>query len=154
MVELNKKIKDVIKEIIYLIMLILFSYLIWSKLGTNTWAPIAYAYNHQEDKLILNKSELDLDNNKTFIKIENNNNLSKNYIVYLSLKTKELDKINNSYITINTEETSLKDIDSFIKNSNVYYKIITGNINGREENSYFISLNTPLEYNINLKELK
>lgn len=154
MVELNKKIKDVIKEIVYLIILVLLSYLIWNNFGTNTWAPIAYSYNQKNEELTLAKSKNNFNDGKTFIKVENNNDISKNYNVYLSLKTEELDKIKNSYITINTKEIPLNKVESFVKDSNTYYNIINDNIYGREENSYFISLNTQLNYNLEIEEIE
>lgn len=153
MVEIDKKIKETIKEIIFLLMMITLSYLIWEtfKIKESQQAAITY-YQKQENLKIIKSQRSEDEENKTFIKVENNDIKAKNYNVYLTIDKKDEQKIKNSLITISENSIDINVLENETTNKNVYYKILTNKINSREENSYFISLNVPVEYELTIEE--
>ena len=77
MVAINKRIIEISREIIYLILMIILSYLIWNSFEIKESKQIAFIYNQNRQNLSFSKSERSLDEeNKTFIKIENENNIT------------------------------------------------------------------------------
>ncbi|MCI8331011.1 MAG: hypothetical protein HFE04_02790 [Bacilli bacterium] len=153
MVEIDKKIKETIKEIIFLLMMIILSYLIWEtfKIKESQQAAITY-YQKQENLKIIKSQRSEDEENKTFIKVENNDIKAKNYNVYLTIDKKDEQKIKNSLITISENSIDINALENETTNKNVYYKILTNKINSREENSYFISLNVPIGYELMIEE--
>ncbi len=153
MVEIDKKIKETIKEIIFLLMMITLSYLIWEtfKIKESQQAAITY-YQKQENLKIIKSQRSEDEENKMFIKVENNDIKAKNYNVYLTIDKKDEQKIKNSLITISENSIDINALENEKTNKNVYYKILTNKINSREENSYFISLNVPVEYELMIEE--
>lgn len=155
MVAINKRIIEISREIIYLILMIILSYLIWNSFEIKESKQIAFIYNQNRQNLSFSKSERSLDEeNKTFIKIENENNITQKYDVLLSVNFKEQTKLKDGLVTISTKEISLNDIENNTDKAYINYKIISDSINYGEIKSYFVSLNTPVEYDIKIKEIK
>lgn len=154
MLNINKKIKYIISEISLLVLMILLSFFIWDDFEKEDKRHIAYAYSYKNENLKITKSEIIEKDNKIFIKVENNNDKNKKYNLYLTTNEKFNNYIKNSIVTINKKELSLQDIENYKNNNKVYYKILVDNIISRNINSYFISLNSQVHYDILLEEIK
>ena len=151
MVAINKRIIEISREIIYLILMIILSYLIWNSFEIKESKQIAFIYNQNRQNLSFSKSERSLDEeNKTF----NENNITQKYDVLLSVNFKEQTKLKDGLVTISTKEISLNDIENNTDKAYINYKIISDSINYGEIKSYFVSLNTPVEYDLKIKEIK
>jgi len=151
---INKKMKQLIIEISSLTMVIVLTFILWNSFEEDDIRRVAYAYTYNENNLKLTSSErTENDNNSIFAKVENNYEEEKEYNIYLKVNNISKEIVKNSTITINSKLIYIKDLEVNEQGTNTYFKIITDLVNGKNINSYYITLNSKIEYDIELKQL-
>lgn len=152
MKRINKKIMHLFIETIFLVILIITTYIIWDSHSIEDLNLLAYSYNTHNNNLKLIKSENMEGSKDTFIKIVNESNEIKTYNIYLIVNNKDREYVQNNIVTISTKSEYLRDLNSIQDEIFTYYKIITESITQNNIDSYFIRFNSNIKYDIKLEE--
>lgn len=142
---MNKEIRGLLFEIIFLIFVMIISIPIYNISSKNNLLAreIANGTTKGLDVNILQKG--DMETTDDIIKVKNLDNNSAKYDLILVL-SKETD-INNIGIILNGKEYSLKTLKYSINNDNYYFTIDSFNINNRDMYFNFRILNYSIESN-------
>lgn len=142
---MNKEIRGLLVEIIFLIFVMIISIPIYNISSKNNLLAreIANGTTKGLDVNILQKG--DMETTDDIIKVKNLDNNSAKYDLILVL-SKETD-INNIGIILNGKEYSLKTLKYSINNDNYYFTIDSFNINNRDMYFNFRILNYSIESN-------
>ena len=142
---MNKEIRGLLVEIIFLIFVMIISIPIYNISSKNNLLAreIANGTTKGLDVNILQKG--DMKTTDDIIKVKNLDNNSAKYDLILVL-SKEID-INNVDIILNGKEYSLKTLKYSINNDNYYFTIDSFNINNRDMYFNFRILNYSIESN-------
>ena len=142
---MNKKIRGLLFEIIFLIFVMIISIPIYNISSKNNLLAreIANGTTKGLDVNILQRG--DMETTDDIIKVKNLDNNSAKYDLILVL-SKEID-INNFDILLNGKEYSLKTLKYSINNDNYYFTIDSFNINNKDMYFNFRILNYSIESN-------
>ena len=142
---MNKEIRGLLFEIIFLIFVMIISIPIYNISSKNNLLAreIANGTTKGLDVNILQRG--DMETTDDIIKVKNLDNNSAKYDLILVL-SKEID-INNVDIILNGKEYSLKTLKYSINNDNYYFTIDSFNINNRDMYFNFRILNYSIESN-------
>ena len=142
---MNKEIRGLLFEIIFLIFVMIISIPIYNISSKNNLLAreIANGTTKGLDVNILQRG--DMETTDDIIKVKNLDNNSAKYDLILVL-SKETD-INNIGIILNGKEYSLKTLKYSINNDNYYFNIDSFNINNKDMYFYFRILNYSIESN-------
>lgn len=142
---MNKEIRGLLFEIIFLIFVMIISIPIYNISSKNNLLAreIANGTTKGLDVNILQKG--DMETTDDIIKVKNLDNNSAKYDLILVL-SKEID-INNVDIILNGKEYSLKTLKYSINNDNYYFTIDSFNINNKDMYFNFRILNYSIESN-------
>ena len=142
---MNKKIRGLLFEIIFLIFVMIISIPIYNISSKNNLLAreIANGTTKGLDVNILQRG--DMETTDDIIKVKNLDNNSAKYDLILVL-SKEID-INNVDIILNGKEYSLKTLKYSINNDNYYFTIDSFNINNKDMYFNFRILNYSIESN-------
>lgn len=142
---MNKEIRGLLVEIIFLIFVMIISIPIYNISSKNNLLAreIANGTTKGLDVNILQKGDMEITDD--IIKVKNLDNNSAKYDLILVL-SKEID-INNVDIILNGKEYSLKTLKYSINNDNYYFTIDSFNINNRDMYFNFRILNYSIESN-------
>lgn len=142
---MNKEIRGLLFEIIFLIFVMIISIPIYNISSKNNLLAreIANGTTKGLDVNILQKGDMEITDD--IIKVKNLDNNSAKYDLILVL-SKEID-INNVDIILNGKEYSLKTLKYSINNDNYYFTIDSFNINNKDMYFNFRILNYSIESN-------
>lgn len=171
MEKINKSIRQIVIEMIFIIMLVIVTYFVWDNLDNSILRKEAYAYSTYNANLNLKVND-NLNNilafssdNNVNLSIYNHNKVEKKYVLYIRIN-KEKTTIDTNYVKLSYLDNTynLKDLDSFDKGIYSYYKLYTDTVNSKETNlmdlSLYLSEDTPnsesskdLLFNFQVEEL-
>lgn len=141
---INKRITEYILEIIFLILIIIVTNIIWKNLNINNYKTTAYTSSN----LILDIKNI---NNQIYLTIDNTKKQDKSYTLYLKVLNNTTDfKINNNN---NTENIS--NLEKHKEGNEIYYKIDSSNIESNNKKDYklvFIDNIETLDISFDIKE--
>ncbi len=138
-------------EIIFILIFIMVSFVIFLKTDAKKYGDIAYAYSHLDEKLELDvnsslgsiaieKDKNTYNKNTITLKVNNNINMKKEYTLYLKYNINSTLKDNNIKINIDNKILKLKDLDKFTKGASTYYVITTDKIKPYTINTHKLHL--------------
>ena len=134
---INKRITEYILEIIFLILIIIVTNIIWKYLSINNYKTTAYTSSN----LILDIKNI---NNQIYLTIDNTKKQDKSYTLYLKVLNNTTDfKIN------------INNLEKHKEGNEIYYKIDSSNIESNNKKDYklvFIDNIETLDISFDIKE--
>ena len=109
---INKRITEYILEIIFLILIIIVTNIIWKNLSINNYKTTAYTSSN----LILDIKNI---NNQIYLTIDNTKKQDKSYTLYL----KVLNNTTDFKININNNIENISNLEKHKEGNEIYYKI-------------------------------
>lgn len=141
---INKRITEYILEIIFLILIIIVTNIIWKNLSINNYKTTAYTSSN----LILDIKNI---NNQIYLTIDNTKKQDKSYTLYLKVLNNTIDfKIN-----INNNIENISNLEKHKEGNEIYYKIDSSNIESNNKKDYklvFIDNIETLDISFDIKE--
>ena len=141
---INKKITEYILEIIFLILIIIVTNIIWKNLSINNYKTTAYTSSN----LILDIKNI---NNQIYLTIDNTKKQDKSYTLYL----KVLNNTTDFKININNNIENISNLEKHKEGNEIYYKIDSSNIESNNKKDYklvFIDNIETLDISFDIKE--
>jgi len=141
---INKRITEYILEIIFLILIIIVTNIIWKNLSINNYKTTAYTSGN----LILDIKNI---NNQIYLTIDNTKKQDKSYTLYL----KVLNNTTDFKININNNIENISNLEKHKEGNEIYYKIDSSNIESNNKKDYklvFIDNIETLDISIDIKE--
>lgn len=141
---INKRITEYILEIIFLILIIIVTNIIWKNLSINNYKTTAYTSSN----LILDIKNI---NNQIYLTIDNTKKQDKSYTLYL----KVLNNTTDFKININNNIENISNLEKHKEGNEIYYKIDSSNIESNNKKDYklvFIDNIETLDISFNIKE--
>ena len=122
---INKRITEYILEIIFLILIIIVTNIIWKNLNINNYKTTAYTSSN----LILDIKNI---NNQIYLTIDNTKKQDKSYTLYL----KVLNNTTDFKININNNIENISNLEKHKEGNEIYYKIDSSNIESNNKKDY------------------
>lgn len=141
---INKRITEYILEIIFLILIIIVTNIIWKNLSINNYKTTAYTSSN----LILDIKNI---NNQIYLTIDNTKKQDKSYTLYL----KVLNNTRDFKININNNIENISNLEKHKEGNEIYYKIDSLNIESNNKKDYklvFIDNIETLDISFDIKE--
>ena len=141
---INKRITEYILEIIFLILIIIVTNIIWKNLNINNYKTTAYTSSN----LILDIKNI---NNQIYLTIDNTKKQDKSYTLYL----KVLNNTTDFKININNNIENISNLEKHKEGNEIYYKINSSNIESNNKKDYklvFIDNIETLDISFDIKE--
>ena len=141
---INKSITEYILEIIFLILIIIVTNIIWKNLSINNYKTTAYTSSN----LILDIKNI---NNQIYLTIDNTKKQDKSYTLYL----KVLNNTTDFKININNNIENISNLEKHKEGNEIYYKIDSSNIESNNKKDYklvFIDNIETLDISFDIKE--
>lgn len=141
---INKRITEYILEIIFLILIIIVTNIIWNNLSINNYKTTAYTSSN----LILDIKNI---NNQIYLTIDNTKKQDKSYSLYL----KVLNNTRDFKININNNIENISNLEKHKEGNEIYYKIDSSNIESNNKKDYklvFIDNIETLDISFDIKE--
>lgn len=141
---INKRITEYILEIIFLILIIIVTNIIWKNLSINNYKTTAYTSSN----LILDIKNI---NNQIYLTIDNTKKQDKSYTLYL----KVLNNTTDFKININNNIENISNLENYKEGNEIYYKIDSSNIESNNKKDYklvFIDNIETLDISFDIKE--
>lgn len=141
---INKRITEYILEIIFLILIIIVTNIIWKNLSINDYKTTAYTSSN----LILDIKNI---NNQIYLTIDNTKKQDKSYTLYL----KVLNNTTDFKININNNIENISNLEKHKEGNEKYYKIDSSNIESNNKKDYklvFIDNIETLDISFDIKE--
>lgn len=141
---INKRITEYILEIIFLILIIIVTNIIWKNLSINNYKTTAYTSSN----LILDIKNI---NNQIYLTIDNTKKQDKSYTLYL----KVLNNTTDFKININNNIENISNLEKHKEGNEIYYKIDSSNIESNNKKNYklvFIDNIETLDISFDIKE--
>ena len=141
---INKRITEYILEIIFLILIIIVTNIIWKNLSINNYKTTAYTSSN----LILDIKNI---NNQIYLTIDNTKKHDKSYTLYL----KVLNNTTDFKININNNIENINNLEKHKEGNEIYYKIDSSNIESNNKKDYklvFIDNIETLDISFDIKE--
>jgi hypothetical protein len=141
---INKRITEYILEIIFLILIIIVTNIIWNNLSINNYKTTAYTSSN----LILDIKNI---NNQIYLTIDNTKKQDKSYTLYL----KVLNNTRDFKININNNIENINNLEKHKEGNEIYYKIDSSNIESNNKKDYklvFIDNIETLDISFDIKE--
>ena len=141
---INKRITEYILEIIFLILIIIVTNIIWKNLNINNYKTTAYTSSN----LILDIKNI---NNQIYLTIDNTKKQDKSYTLYL----KVLNNTRDFKININNNIENISNLEKHKEGNEIYYKIDSSNIESNNKKDYklvFIDNIETLDISFDIKE--
>lgn len=141
---INKRITEYILEIIFLILIIIVTNIIWKNLSINDYKTTAYTSSN----LILDIKNI---NNQIYLTIDNTKKQDKSYSLYL----KVLNNTRDFKININNNIENISNLEKHKEGNEIYYKIDSSNIESNNKKDYklvFIDNIETLDISFDIKE--
>ena len=141
---INKRITEYILEIIFLILIIIVTNIIWKNLSISNYKTTAYTSSN----LILDIKNI---NNQIYLTIDNTKKQDKSYTLYL----KVLNNTTDFKININNNIENISNLEKHKEGNEIYYKIDSSNIESNNKKDYklvFIDNIETLDISFNIKE--
>lgn len=141
---INKRITEYILEIIFLILIIIVTNIIWKNLSINNYKTTAYTSSN----LILDIKNI---NNQIYLTIDNTKKQDKSYTLYL----KVLNNTTDFKININNNLENISNLEKHKEGNEIYYKIDSSNIESNNKKDYklvFIDNIETLDISFDIKE--
>lgn len=141
---INKSITEYILEIIFLILIIIVTNIIWKNLNINNYKTTAYTSSN----LILDIKNI---NNQIYLTIDNTKKQDKSYTLYL----KVLNNTRDFKININNNIENISNLEKHKEGNEIYYKIDSSNIESNNKKDYklvFIDNIETLDISFDIKE--
>lgn len=141
---INKRITEYILEIIFLILIIIVTNIIWNNLSINNYKTTAYTSSN----LIL---DIKIINNQIYLTIDNTKKQDKSYTLYL----KVLNNTTDFKININNNIENINNLEKHKEGNEIYYKIDSSNIESNNKKDYklvFIDNIETLDISFDIKE--
>ena len=141
---INKRISEYILEIIFLILIIIVTNIIWKNLNINNYKTTAYTSSN----LILDIKNI---NNQIYLTIDNTKKQDKSYTLYL----KVLNNTTDFKININNNIENISNLEKHKEGNEIYYKIDSSNIESNNKKDYklvFIDNIETLDISFDIKE--
>lgn len=141
---INKRITEYILEIIFLILIIIVTNIIWKNLSINNYKTTAYTSSN----LILDIKNI---NNQIYLTIDNTKKQDKSYTLYL----KVLNNTRDFKININNNIENISNLEKHKERNEIYYKIDSSNIESNNKKDYklvFIDNIETLDISFDIKE--
>lgn len=141
---INKRITVYILEIIFLILIIIVTNIIWKNLSINNYKTTAYTSSN----LILDIKNI---NNQIYLTIDNTKKQDKSYTLYL----KVLNNTTDFKININNNIENISNLEKHKEGNEIYYKIDSSNIESNNKKDYklvFIDNIETLDISFDIKE--
>lgn len=141
---INKRITEYILEIIFLILIIIVTNIIWKNLSINNYKTTAYTSSN----LILDIKNI---NNQIYLTIDNTKKQDKSYTLYL----KVLNNTTDFKININNNIENISNLEKHKEGNEIYYKIDSSNIESNNKKDYklvFIDNIETLDISFDIKE--
>lgn len=141
---INKRITEYILEIIFLILIIIVTKIIWKNLSINNYKTTAYTSSN----LILDIKNI---NNQIYLTIDNTKKQDKSYTLYL----KVLNNTTDFKININNNIENINNLEKHKEGNEIYYKIDSSNIESNNKKDYklvFIDNIETLDISFDIKE--
>lgn len=141
---INKRITEYILEIIFLILIIIVTNIIWKNLSINNYKTTAYTSSN----LILDIKNI---NNQIYLTIDNTKKQDKSYTLYL----KVLNNTRDFKININNNIENISNLEKHKEGNEIYYIIDSSNIESNNKKDYklvFIDNIETLDISFDIKE--
>lgn len=141
---INKRIIEYILEIIFLILIIIVTNIIWKNLSINNYKTTAYTSSN----LILDIKNI---NNQIYLTIDNTKKQDKSYTLYL----KVLNNTTDFKININNNIENISNLEKHKEGNEIYYIIDSSNIESNNKKDYklvFIDNIETLDISFDIKE--
>lgn len=141
---INKRITEYILEIIFLILIIIVTNIIWKNLSISNYKTTAYTSSN----LILDIKNI---NNQIYLTIDNTKKQDKSYTLYL----KVLNNTTDFKININNNIENISNLEKHKEGNETYYKIDSSNIESNNKKDYklvFIDNIETLDISFDIKE--
>ncbi len=141
---INKRITEYILEIIFLILIIIVTNIIWKNLSISNYKTTAYTSSN----LILDIKNI---NNQIYLTIDNTKKQDKSYTLYL----KVLNNTTDFKININNNIENISNLEKHKEGNEIYYKIDSSNIESNNKKDYklvFIDNIETLDISFDIKE--
>lgn len=141
---INKRITEYILEIIFLILIIIVTNIIWKNLNINNYKTTAYTSSN----LILDIKNI---NNQIYLTIDNTKKQDKSYTLYL----KVLNNTRDFKININNNIENISNLEKHKEGNEIYYIIDSSNIESNNKKDYklvFIDNIETLDISFDIKE--
>lgn len=141
---INKRITEYILEIIFLILIIMVTNIIWKNLSISNYKTTAYTSSN----LILDIKNI---NNQIYLTIDNTKKQDKSYTLYL----KVLNNTTDFKININNNIENISNLEKHKEGNEIYYKIDSSNIESNNKKDYklvFIDNIETLDISFDIKE--
>ena len=141
---INKRITEYILEIIFIILIIIVTNIIWKNLSISNYKTTAYTSSN----LILDIKNI---NNQIYLTIDNTKKQDKSYTLYL----KVLNNTTDFKININNNIENISNLEKHKEGNEIYYKIDSSNIESNNKKDYklvFIDNIETLDISFDIKE--
>ena len=141
---INKRITEYILEIIFLILIIIVTNIIWKNLSISNYKTTAYTSSN----LILDIKNI---NNQIYLTIDNTKKQDKSYTLYL----KVLNNTTDFKININNNIENISNLEKHKEGNEIYYEIDSSNIESNNKKDYklvFIDNIETLDISFDIKE--
>lgn len=141
---INKRISEYILEIIFLLLIIIVTNIIWKNLSISNYKTTAYTSSN----LILDIKNI---NNQIYLTIDNTKKQDKSYTLYL----KVLNNTTDFKININNNIENISNLEKHKEGNEIYYKIDSSNIESNNKKDYklvFIDNIETLDISFDIKE--